>query len=401
MSWEDIMRRVLPPIEGIPPHTTSPYGARQNRPPSSTNPHGGVDFDYIGGKYAVLNRTHPEIHSPVAGTVTNAGEGTVGKIAIRDANGFSHEILHTQTRHVAVGDGVAAGQVIGTMGNTGVERANLEKGDQHVHYQLKDPTGIVIDPSAFWDRQGQVDTNPAPPIPPFVAPSDVSASPDAGQNTRRLGRRIAGKPEASGQASTLTVTPNEIVSPNGPASFGDRFGSWSSPVLRALEKYRGSAVPDGPASTSVQETPPATPAVRAPMPNSPSALPSDRQASFGDRFGAWTSSPAGISPRNPDQPAQPPEIGGTPDIFSGKPVRYLSGAYNNNLPASVSDTGAPAAQFVLPDSLESSGGLAGRIAALAGIDPQNPDQPAPSPLDAALRGFYNDDPAQPWFVRAR
>jgi hypothetical protein len=36
---------------------------------------------------------------------------------------------------------------------------------------------------------------------------------------------------------------------------------------------------------------------------------------------------------------------------------------------------------------------------LAGIDPQNPTQPAPPPLDDQLRGFYRDDPLQPWLVR--
>lgn len=96
------------------------------------------------------------MYAPVDGVVTNAGQGTVGKIAIRDANGFSHEILHTRERHVAVGDLVAAGQSIGTMGNTGTH-------DQHVHYQLKDPDGDTINPTAFWDQQGAVEPNTAPP----------------------------------------------------------------------------------------------------------------------------------------------------------------------------------------------------------------------------------------------
>jgi len=33
---------------------------------------------------------------------------------------------------------------------------------------------------------------------------------------------------------------------------------------------------------------------------------------------------------------------------------------------------------------------------LAGIEPLNPAQPASSPLDNGLGGFYRDDPAQPW-----
>jgi hypothetical protein len=104
MTWEDIMRRVLPPIGGVVPHVADAgaygAGAEQGRKPPSSIPHRGVDFNYIGGKHARLNRSNPELRSPVAGIVTNAGEGSVGRIAIRDANGFSHEILHTQTRLV-------------------------------------------------------------------------------------------------------------------------------------------------------------------------------------------------------------------------------------------------------------------------------------------------------------
>jgi hypothetical protein len=48
-----------------------------------------------------------------------------------------------------------------------------------------------------------------------------------------------------------------------------------------------------------------------------------------------------------------------------------------------------------------SGGLPGRLAALAGIDPQDPSQLVPPPLDEQLRGFYRDDPIRPWFVQRR
>ena len=115
-------------------------GTGQKAP--SSIPHRGIDFNYIGGKDARLNRSNPELRSPVAGIVTNAGEGSVGRIAIRDANGFSHEILHTQTQKVRRGDLVGVGQPIGTMGNTGTY-------DQHVHYQLKDPAGHAINPTEF------------------------------------------------------------------------------------------------------------------------------------------------------------------------------------------------------------------------------------------------------------
>ena len=47
------------------------------------------------------------------------------------------------------------------MGNTGVSKDR--KKANHVHYQLKDPAGTVIDPSAYWDQRGPVQPNLAPP----------------------------------------------------------------------------------------------------------------------------------------------------------------------------------------------------------------------------------------------
>jgi peptidase M23-like protein len=157
MSWDDIMRRVLPPTGGFAPHVTSRY-SDTNRPPHSTNPHRAVDLNHDVGPNGQrgINLTHPVVRSPASGIVTKAGGDKFGTIAIRDRNGFSHEILHTQARHAAVGDPVAAGALIGTMGKTGADA-------HHVHYQLKDPSGKAIDPSAFWDQQGPVDPNPAPP----------------------------------------------------------------------------------------------------------------------------------------------------------------------------------------------------------------------------------------------
>jgi hypothetical protein len=162
MSWKNIMRRVLPPIGGVPPHITSSYGAT-DRPPKSTKPHEGIDFNYRVPGQRGINLGHPAIRSPATGIVINAGEGTAGRIAIRDSNGFIHEILHSHRQHVTIGDPVVAGQLIGTMGNTGVNRNEPEKGPHHVHYQLRDRAGRIVDPSAYWDQQGPIDPNPAAP----------------------------------------------------------------------------------------------------------------------------------------------------------------------------------------------------------------------------------------------
>jgi Peptidase family M23 len=318
----DIMRRVLSPTGGVSPHTTSAYGVPRKK---GTSPHKGVDFNYYVGPngQSGINLQHPALRSPVDGVVENAGEGTVGRIAIRDANGILHEILHTHTRHVAIGDPVAAGQLIGTMGNTGVERANIEHGDHHVHQQMWDPAGNRMNPTEFWDQQGPADPNPAPPaylreyqqylrgpganvgngfgnapgtanMPApgsFDAPSDRSPPLYARQTEPRPGRGISGKSGSSffdaGTPVVPFAPPNDVLSAGRRNPFDNRFGNWAS-------------LPAAPPSEG---------------------RPSDRQDFPGDRFGNWTSSPDGsITPRNPNLPMPPPEPGRPLGIVSGKPM---------------------------------------------------------------------------------
>ena len=265
MSWDDIRRRILNPIEGVVPHDTSAYGATANRPPSSSNPHRGVDFNYLGGQTAQFNQSHPALRSPVDGVVENAGEGNFGRIAIRDVNGFLHEILHTDARHVSAGDPVVAGQLIETMGNTGVPRKSDGKpDDQHVHYQLWDPAGNRINPTAFWDQRGPADPNPDPPayldayqqyvhglggnagngsgnapgvvsapeIRPLSAPANEIA-PVYARETRSLGRGVPGQPFfKTGVPAVPVVPPNPVLSRDRSDSFSDRFGTWTSSADR-------------------------------------------------------------------------------------------------------------------------------------------------------------------------
>lgn len=204
MSWEKIMRRVLPPIGGVLPHITSSYGAT-DRPPNSTNPHEGIDFNYRVPGQRGINLAHPAIRSPVTGIATNAGEGTAGRIAIRDSDGFIHEILHSHRQHVTVGDPVVAGQLIGTMGNTGVNRKEPERGPHHVHYQLRDREGRIVDPNAYWDQQGPIDPNPAPPT--FL-----------GEHQRYL-RILEANPSASANLPAVLATPLPRARANGRQRF--------------------------------------------------------------------------------------------------------------------------------------------------------------------------------------
>ena len=88
-----------------------------------------------------------------------------------------------------------------------------------------------------------------------------------------------------------------------------------------------------------------------------------------------------ITPLNPNQPP-PPERAPPLGIFSGKPMSQ------GLLPPSV---------WGLPDHSDAADD-GDWFTRLGGVSSQNPTQPA-LPLDNSLRGFYRDDPLQPWFVQ--
>lgn len=62
------------------------------------------------------------------------------------------------------------------------------------------------------------------------------------------------------------------------------------------------------------------------------------------------------------------------------------------------NSGTPAAPLTPSGDTNVSGGLLGRLAALMGVDPQNPDQPATPEQDDMLRAFYRD-PERPWTLQ--
>nr|WP_228482200.1 peptidoglycan DD-metalloendopeptidase family protein [Lysobacter sp. H21R4] len=153
------MARVLPARNGVYAHITGEYGEAR-----ASGPHGGVDFNYVGGQSGV-NLTHPPVHAPIAGEVTFVG-GQYGTIKILDGDGYSHEILHTNTQSVSVGADVSAGDPIGTMGGRGPNGASQYA--QHVHYQMKDAAGKRVSPQEWWDNRPS--SMPVPASSAFVYP---------------------------------------------------------------------------------------------------------------------------------------------------------------------------------------------------------------------------------------
>lgn len=188
MPFEDAMRIMLPPQNGIEPHVTGHFGESR-----TSGPHGGTDFNYEGGQTG-LNMQSPTVHSPIGGEVVFSG-GQYGSVKIRDADGNTHEILHMNGRVVEVGDRIEAGDPVGTMGGQGPNGASHYA--RHVHYQMKDSAGGLINPQAWWDarlaanEQGRALEGVRLAETPDVAPVSAALLGDSEREIRGLAERHA------------------------------------------------------------------------------------------------------------------------------------------------------------------------------------------------------------------
>ncbi|WP_334374050.1 hypothetical protein [Bradyrhizobium sp. AZCC 1719] len=226
-----------------------------------------------------------------------------------------------------------------------------------------------------------------------AAPSLLTGRPASmgDKPVRYLSRRIAGKAEASvfdtGTPPVPFVPTKDLLSPDTNVSFGDRFGA------RASSAYGHGSARD------------------AFPPTMPGGL-------------------AGIDPAKPIGTPQTSDGATSSEVDGNR--RFLTRRIAGQPRASVFDTGAPPVPFVptndflSPDTTASFGdrfggralsgfngllgkpasdplspdtpdGLAGRIAALAGIYPANPD---PRVLPQHENGSYNGGLLQPWLFRA-
>lgn len=223
MPYQDVMNVMLPNQGNHPAHITGHYGEVRAK-----GPHGGSDFNYEGGQ-AGVNLTHPSIHSPIAGEVTFVG-GQYGTIKVRDADGNSHEILHTQSQSVQVGQHIQAGDEIGHMGGRGPEGSAQYA--QHVHYQMKDAQGHAVNPEEFWhDRHAQAPggATPAqtPPHGGHQAPANL-----------REGARGAGVHGLQEHLNALGMTDanSHGLSPDG------HFGAHTKEAVEKFQRAHGLQV---------------------------------------------------------------------------------------------------------------------------------------------------------------
>ena len=123
-----------------------------------------MDINFINGQ-DTINKQFPDVGSPVNGTVVDI-DPRWGKVVIEDAYGNRHEIWHLDTTLVFVGNIVNEGMAIGVMGGRGDRNGDGIYGASeyapHVHYQMKDQFGELIDPVLYHDNSKQ---GGCPPLP--------------------------------------------------------------------------------------------------------------------------------------------------------------------------------------------------------------------------------------------
>jgi murein DD-endopeptidase MepM/ murein hydrolase activator NlpD len=119
--------------------TTSPFGTRRSY-------NGGPSASYHAGQ---------DFGAPVGVTVSAAADGIVAlaqplqvrgnAILLDHGRGIFTGYWHLSELHVAVGQKVAAGDLIGLVGNTGLSTG------AHLHWELR-INGVAVDPTQFWEE---------------------------------------------------------------------------------------------------------------------------------------------------------------------------------------------------------------------------------------------------------
>lgn len=137
--------------------------------------HGGYDIDGAIGD---------DVTAPVSGSVIEAGEnsGWGNTIVIEDSAGNRWRMAHFDSLNVAVGDSVSSGQSIGAMGNTGHVLSEGGGDGSHLHLEVKDGAGKLVDPKTMsvgnakvTQEQGDAVTNAAENLIPWLSDKDAVA----------------------------------------------------------------------------------------------------------------------------------------------------------------------------------------------------------------------------------
>ena len=244
----------------------SPYGERIDPKTGKLKLHAGEDFRAEAGTPIPAAASGEVVYSGL-----NEGLGNV-VIVKNDAGGYSLYAHMQNGDRAELGRRVWQGDTLGLVGSTGKSTGN------HLHYAvIKDEAGNIIKNSKLPRNGGSIGialnkettVNPSTydnyrPTLPYLGETKRATEimSGAGATSRgSLPSREDSFAERYGKWGLSSTGIVPIRTPESPASFADRFGNWGSTpaggfgatrsqVLRELEKYRRSAVPDGPASIS-------------------------------------------------------------------------------------------------------------------------------------------------------
>lgn len=142
-SIEEFMAKLPARVPMAASHMTSGFGMREHPVSGHLLPHRGIDL---------VSWDEPAILAGGPGRVTFAeADGSSGKMVIIDHGaGVESYYLHMARIDVEVGDTVAAGDVIGLMGDTG------QTDGGHLHYEVR-VAGRHLDPAKVLEVIGDVE----------------------------------------------------------------------------------------------------------------------------------------------------------------------------------------------------------------------------------------------------
>ena len=178
-------------------------------------------FDYGGGPYTasghrgidVSGEPGSPVRAPAAGLVSFAGSlASNGRtLTIRTEDGWAVTLTHLGSIVVSVGDGVAEGETVGTVGEAASgEQAHVQLGIR----RADDPRGYVDPLTLLPPRQGEpaplaapvaAAPAPQPPVPPAEAPTPVDQVPSVEETARTpIGLGVAPVPRPRARRTSIS-----------------------------------------------------------------------------------------------------------------------------------------------------------------------------------------------------
>lgn len=144
---------ILPYKSGTAVQMASPYGYRVDPITGEPGvPHNGIDLVSNGDKTVVAVVNGVVLRSRMVTDRSNRTWEWGNYVSVIGDDGFTYYYCHLASRMVTAGERVVAGQALGVEGSTGRSTGS------HLHFEVRNASGIAIDPT---DILGIVNTDGA------------------------------------------------------------------------------------------------------------------------------------------------------------------------------------------------------------------------------------------------